>query len=68
MEHVADRGSREAVQTAVHEKSDFRKFHEMLRLVSVFGIKFNVISLPARISLLCCAALFNYMTRRTQGL
>ena len=64
MEHATDRGSRKIVQKAVHEKSDFRKFHEKMKLVDVLTIKFNEISSLARISLPCGAALFNYMTRR----
>ena len=64
MEHATDRGSREAVQMAVHEKSDFRKFVEILKLVSVLSIKLNEISSLARISLPYGAAPFSYMIRR----
>ena len=50
MEHATDRGSRETCETIVHEKLDFRKFHEKLKLVDVLAIKFHEISSLARIS------------------
>ena len=64
MEHATDRGSRKTLQSTVHEKSDFLKFHGKLKLVDGLAIKFNEISSLARISLLRGAALINYMTRR----
>ena len=64
MEHATDRGSRETVQTTVHEKLDFRKFHEQLKLATVLGMEFHEISSLARISLPRGTALVSYMTRR----
>jgi len=64
MAHATDMRSRKTGPTTVHEKSDFRKFREILKLVSVLGIKFHEISSLARISLPCGAALVSYMTRR----
>ena len=57
MEHATDRGSRKALGTTVHEKSDFSKFNEKLKLVDVSAIKFHEIPSLARISLPCGAAL-----------
>ena len=59
MGHATDRGSQEAVQTAVHENSDFRKFDVKMKLVHVLAIKFNEISSLARISLSRGAAILN---------
>ena len=64
MEHVTCMGSRESVRRTVHEKLDFRKFHEKNKLVDGLAIKFNEIFPRARISLSCAAALVNYMTRK----
>ena len=41
MEHATDRGSRKTLQSTVHEKSDFLKFHGKLKLVDGLAIKFN---------------------------
>ena len=59
MQHATDRGSRKTVQSTVHEKFDFFKFHEKLKLVNGLAIKFNEISSLARISLLRGAAVLN---------
>ena len=64
MEHATCRGSRKSVRRTVHEKLDFRKFHEKLTSVNGLAIKFNEISSLARISLPRGAALVNYMTRK----
>ena len=64
MEHATGRGSWKTVQSTVHEKSIFFKFHEKLKLLDDLAIKFNEIASLARISLPRGAALNNYMTRR----
>ena len=44
MEHATDRGSRKAGQSTAHENLDFAKFHEILKLVAVFGKQISTFS------------------------
>ena len=51
MEHATDRKIRKAGRTTAHENVDFSKFHEILKLVTVFDEKNHNFFSLARISL-----------------
>ena len=42
VEHATVQGSREAGRTTAHENADFAKFHEILKLVTVFDEKIAI--------------------------
>ena len=68
MEHATDRKFRKAGQTTVHENVDFAKFHEILKLVTVFDEKLTKISRWREFHCLAAPRLIFQVSRRAVSL
>ena len=64
MEHATDRKIRKAGPTTAHENVDFAKFHEILKLVTVFNEKITKFSRWREFHCLAAPRFIFQVTRR----